>query len=67
MEINNPIGIGRRLTVLPSGGIEVIGYRNPIMFRSLDASSFEIAAPNTINLNSGSYLFHQTQKNSSIN
>ena len=64
--INNPIGIGRRLTVLPNGGIEVIGYKDPIMFRSLDASSFELAGPNAINLNSGSYLFHQTRKNSSI-
>ena len=66
LEINNPIGIGRRLTVLPSGGIEVIGYKNPIMLRCLDASSFELSAPNTINLNSGSYLFHHTQKNSSL-
>jgi len=66
LEINNPIGIGRRLTVLPNGGIEVIGYKDPIMFRSLDASSFELAGPNAINLNSGSYLFHQTRKNSSI-
>ena len=66
LEVNNAIGIGRRLTVLPNGGIEVIGYKNPIMFRSLDASSFELAGPNTINLNSGSYLFHQTRKNSSI-
>ena len=66
LEVNNPIGIGRRLTVLPNGGIEVIGYKDPIMFRSLDASSFELAGPNAINLNSGSYLFHQTRKNSSI-
>ena len=66
LEVNNAIGIGRRLTVLPNGGIEVIGYKEPIMFRSLDASSFELAGPNTINLNSGSYLFHQTRKNSSI-
>ena len=66
LEINNAIGIGRRLTVLPNGGIEVIGYKDPIMFRSLDASSFELSGPNTINLNSGSYLFHQTRKNSYI-
>ena len=63
---NDPIGIGRRLTVLPKGGIEVIGYKEPIMFRSLDASSFELAGPNFIHLNSGSYLFHQTRRNGSI-
>lgn len=63
---NDPIGIGRRLTVLPKGGIEVIGYKEPIMFRSLNASSFELARPNFIHLNSGSYLFHQTRRKGSI-
>ena len=63
---NDPIGTGRRLTVLPKGGIEVIGYKEPIMLRSLDASSFEFVGANFIHLNSGSYLFHQTKKNGSI-
>ncbi len=66
LSVNDPIGTGRRLTVLPKGGIEVIGYKEPIMIRSLDASSFELAGPNFIHLNSGSYLFHQTRRNGSL-
>ncbi len=66
LSLNQPIGIGRRLTVLPNAGIEITGYKEPFMFRSLDASSFEFTGANTLSLNSGSYLFHHSHKNSSL-
>ena len=62
----DPVGLSRRLTVLPKGGIELYSNREELMFRSLDASSFDINGPHTMSLHSGSYVFHCSKENGSI-
>ena len=61
-----PIGIGRRLTVLPNGAIELVGYKEPLLVRSVDASSFELVGPSIIELSTGSFLFHLSKRNGNI-
>jgi hypothetical protein len=62
----DPVGLGRRLTVLPKGGIELYSNREELMFRSLDASSFDINGPSSMSLHSGSYIFHCSKANGTI-
>ena len=66
LEVKKPIGIGRRLTVLPNGAIELVGYKEPLLLRSVDASSFELVGPSIIELSTGSFLFHLSKRNGNI-
>ena len=54
LELNNPVALGRRITVFPNAGVELIS--NPTkhtVIRSLNASSIDLISSNEISLHSG--------------
>ena len=58
------IGLGRRITVLPNGGIELTSSSDEsTTLRTVQASSFDLANQNSFVLHSGSYVLHTTSKN----
>ncbi|MEK9773839.1 MAG: hypothetical protein VW576_09780 [Opitutae bacterium] len=62
------VGIGRTITVLPKGGIELeenqIGNFN---IRSVEAASFTLSTENHLSLHSGSYCIHTIRGPTSLN
>ena len=57
LEFNHPVGLGRRITVFPNSGIEIVS--NPDkgkIVRSLNASTFDLVGQKEISLHAGSLL-----------
>ena len=59
LRTNQTIGLGRRITVLPNGGVE-LNSRNAsgLSVRAVQAASFDLTGLNEIDLHSGSYILH---------
>mgnify|MGYP001268259792 CR=1 FL=1 len=61
------LGLGRRITVLPNGGIELMSTDlNGISVRTIQAASFEVSKKNQTSLHSGSFVFHSVGETSKI-
>ena len=59
LEPQESIGVGRTVTVLPDGGIELEENHNlNFSLRCVQASSFTLISENQISLHSGSYCLH---------
>ena len=57
----DPIGLGRTVTVLPDGGVEISANFNPgFSLRSVQAASFSLVSESEISLHSGSYCLYST-------
>ena len=53
------LGVGRRVTVLPKGGIELTATKKSVVsIRSIQAASFDILGNTSFALHSGSYVMH---------
>lgn len=53
------LGLGRRVTVLPNGGIELTAStKSGVSIRSVQAASFDILGSTSFALHSGSYVMH---------
>jgi hypothetical protein len=62
------VGIGRTITVLPDGGIELEENQNNLFsLRCVKAASFTLTSENNISLHSGSYCIHTLRASSSLN
>ena len=67
IRVGEVLGLGRRVTTLPKGGIELVSSSVlPITLRTVQASSFDLIRPNQFALHSGSFVLHSTVKNSTI-
>ncbi len=65
LHVGEFIGLGRRITVLPKGGIELTtSSKDDITIRSLQAASFDITGNTRFALHSGSYVIHSMGENS---
>ena len=54
LELNNPVALGRRITVFPNAGVELISNPNKqTVIRSLNASSIDLISSEEISLHSG--------------
>ena len=63
LELNHPVGYGRRVTVYPNSGIELASSSpHNLILRSMGASTMDLVGPNKINLYSG-YLLMGIYKN----
>jgi hypothetical protein len=63
----DPVGLGRTVTVLPDGGVEIsANYTQGFSLRSVQAASFSLVSESEISLHSGSYCFYSTHSNSKI-
>ena len=61
------LGVGRRITVLPNGGIELMSNdKNGYSTRTIQAASFELSKKNQTSLHSGSFVFHSIGETSKI-
>ena len=61
------LGNGRRVTVLPNGGIELTPRNeNGISLRTIKAASFELSKDNQISLHSGSFVLHSVAASSKV-
>ena len=59
LQVNDFLGEGRILTVLPKSGIEIEDYRNGnFTLRSVNSAGFTLTNESTINLHSGACLIH---------
>ena len=57
------LGVGRRVTVLPKGGIELTALgKSGVSIRSVQAASFDILGDTSFALHSGSYVMHSLGK-----
>ena len=64
---NQTLGSGRRLTVLPNGGIEIQSLQeNGLSLRTIQAASFDLAGSNEVHLHSGSFVLHVLGEQSSM-
>ena len=62
------LGIGRTITVLPKGGIELEENQNQsFSMRCVEAASFSLPSENQISLHSGSYCIHTLHRSTSLN
>ena len=63
----DPIGLGRTVTVLPDGGVEISANYTPgFSFRSVQAASFSLVSESEISLHSGSYCLYSTHSDLKI-
>ena len=61
------LGLGRRVTTLPDGGIELASSGTAeFSLRTVQASSFDLLGKSEFALHSGSYVIHSKIENSSI-
>ena len=61
------LGVGRRVTTLPDGGIELASSGTAeFSLRTVQASSFDLVGKSEFALHSGSYVIHSKIENSSI-
>lgn len=64
LELNQPVGYGRRLTNYPNSGIELVSASpHKLILRSMGASTFDLVDPNKINFHSGYLLTGVYQNN----
>jgi hypothetical protein len=57
----DPVGLGRTVTVLPDGGVELYANFSPgFSLRSVQAASFSLVSESEISLYSGSYCLYST-------
>ena len=62
LQINDKMGIGRTVTVLPGGGIELEESENRnFSLRCVQAASFNLLSDSQLELHSGSYCFYTLQ------
>ena len=62
------VGIGRTITVLPDGGIELEEHQNSLFsLRCVQAASFTLTSENKLSLHSGSYCIHTLLSSNSLN
>ena len=68
LEEDDFIGVGRTVTVLPKGGIEIEENQNRnFCLRSVEAASFTLTTRNQLSLHSGSYCIHTLYGGTSLN
>lgn len=68
LEVGEYFGIGRTITILPQGGIELEENQNQsFSLRCVEAASFGLPAENQILLHSGSYCIHTLHGSTSLN
>ena len=61
------LGLGRRVTTLPNGGIELVtSSNNAFTIRTVQASSFDLLDRNHFALHSGAYVFHSILNDSDL-
>jgi hypothetical protein len=62
-QIGEYIGFGRRLTVLPQGGVDLyLGDESEFSLRSVDAASLALSGDKVFDLHSGSFTISSTNK-----
>ena len=67
LESDNVLGIGRTVTVLPDGGIELEEAQSQAFsLRCVQAASFSLVSENHLSLHSGSYCIHSLQPPASL-
>jgi len=63
----DPVGLGRTITVLPGGGVELSANFSPgFSIRSVQAASFSLVSESEISLHSGSYCLYSTHSDLKI-
>jgi hypothetical protein len=63
----DPVGLGRTVTVLPDGGVEISANFTPgFSLRSVQAASFSLVSESEISLHSGSYCLYSTHSDLKI-
>jgi len=63
----DPVGLGRTVTVLPDGGVEISANYTPgFSLRSVQAASFSLVSESEISLHSGSYCLYSTHSDLKI-
>ena len=63
----DPVGLGRTVTVLPDGGVELYANFSPgFSLRSVQAASFSLISESEISLYSGSYCLYSTHSDLKI-
>jgi len=61
LKFEDPIGLGRTITVLPGGGVELSANFSPgFSVRSVQAASFSLVSETKLSLHSGSYCLYST-------
>ena len=61
LKFEDPIGLGRTITVLPGGGVELSANFSPgFSIRSVQAASFSLVSETELSLHSGSYCLYST-------
>jgi hypothetical protein len=67
LEAEDPVGLGRTVTVLPDGGVEISANYTPgFSLRSVQAASFSLVSESEISLHSGSYCLYSTHSDLKI-
>ena len=63
----DPVGLGRTVTVLPDGGVELYANFSPgFSLRSVQAASFSLISESEISLYSGSYCLYSTNSDNNL-
>jgi hypothetical protein len=67
LKFEDPVGLGRTVTVLPDGGVEISANFTPgFSLRSVQAASFSLVSESEISLHSGSYCLYSTHSDLKI-
>ena len=67
LRTNQTIGVGRRVTVLPNGGVELNSNNaSGLSLRAVQAASFDLKGLNEVDLHSGSYVLHVMGEDSKV-
>jgi hypothetical protein len=63
----DPVGLGRTITVLPGGGVELsANFSSGFSIRSVQAASFSLVSETELSFHSGSYCLYSTNSDSTI-
>jgi hypothetical protein len=67
LKTEDPVGLGRTVTVLPDAGVEISANFTPgFSLRSVQAASFSLVSESEISLHSGSYCLYSTHSDLKI-
>jgi len=67
LKTEDPVGLGRTVTVLPDAGVEISANFTPgFSLRSVQAASFSLVSESEISLYSGSYCLYSTHSDLKI-
>ena len=67
LKFEDPVGLGRTVTVLPDGGVEISANFTPgFSLRAVQAASFSLVSESEISLHSGSYCLYSTHSDLKI-